>query len=59
MSFSSILEKFLADLIARIGPAIIELIIRFLQGLDGDQTKVVAKGLADTASKALKNRTES
>jgi len=47
VSFRKILEKLLYELILAAGPAIIELIIKFLQGLSNDQVKEVAKKTAE------------
>ena len=53
MSFSKLLEKLLAEVIVKVGPALIELIIRWLKGLGDDEVKEVAKGVAEAMAKKV------
>jgi len=54
MSFSKLLEQLLAAVINQIGPALITLIIKWLQGLGDDDVKEVAQSVSDQISKTLK-----
>lgn len=57
MSFRSLLEKLLASLIELAGPMIIEVIIKWLQSLSGDEVKEVAKNITDGFKEANKENT--
>lgn len=54
MSFSKMLEKLLAALITAVGPALIELILKWVQGLGEEEIKEVAKNVSASLEKNLK-----
>ena len=52
MSFTFLLEKLLAALITSVGPVLIEVIIKWIQGLDEKEVKEVAKAVAAAIEKS-------